>query len=190
MLTLIKPRLKKGKTDSRLRALDEFNDGLKANSLSTSRGKRLINAEKKQREDRSAIVTSNRKMPVHQITYEEAKKKQKEKPPKKIMTEAKKEKSVKITAEDIVEKLVAVEKKDGGLDLSDLTFEQFEALKEYGGLTSNMTRKQIDEVINRVSPLTEDGTPFVISTPFPKQRFLPPRRLKVKDIVTGKEIIL
>jgi hypothetical protein len=65
-----------------------------------------------------------------------------------------------------------------------------EALKEYGGLTSNMTREQVDEIINRTSPLTEGGRPFVISTPIPTGRFLPPRRLTVYDVATGKKLVL
>jgi ATP-dependent exoDNAse (exonuclease V) beta subunit len=93
-------------------------------------------------------------------------------------------------AKAVVDKLIKEEAKDGGVDFSDFTFEQLEALKTYGGLTSNMTREQIDEVLSRVSPLTEDGTPFVITTPVPVKRYLFPRRLKVKDIKTGREIVL
>ena len=93
-------------------------------------------------------------------------------------------------AKVVVDELIEEEAKDGGVDFSDLTFEQLEALKTYGGLTSNMTREQIDEVLSRVSPLTEDGTPFVITTPVPVKRYLFPRRLKVKDIKTGREIVL
>ena len=145
---------------NRLLALEEFNDGLKANSLNTKRDKRAIEAEKRQRAARGAIVDSNRKKP-------------KKKP-----------------AETTVKEEIATAKKVQGLDISDLSYEQIEALKEYGGLTSNMTREQVDDIVSRVSPLTEDGTAFVITTTLPKKRFLSPRRLKVKDIVTGKEIFL
>jgi hypothetical protein len=89
-----------------------------------------------------------------------------------------------------VREKVETVKEDPGLDISDLTYEQIEALKEYGGLTGNVTREQVDEIISRVSPLTEDGTPFVIVTPRPKKRFLSPRRLTIKDITTGIEIVL
>jgi hypothetical protein len=93
-------------------------------------------------------------------------------------------------AEVIVKEEVAIAKVEDRLDLSDLSYEQIEALKQYGGLTGNMSREQVDEIINRVSPLTEDSTPFVISTPLPKKRFLSPIRLKVKDITTGRDIVL
>jgi hypothetical protein len=147
--------------NARLLALEEFDDGLKSNSLNTKRDKRAIEAEKRQRAARG--VDSNRK---------------------------KNKNSTNKPAETIVKEEIASMKMKGGLDLSDLTYEQIEALKQYGGLTGNMAREQVDEIINRISPLSEDGTPFVVSTPLPKKRFLSPRRLKVKDIETGKEIVL
>jgi hypothetical protein len=145
----------------RPRAPDRFVGGLKPkNDLKEATRRRAVDAETKQRAARKDTVDSKRK------------------------------KNNEKTAKVIVEEEVADAVKNGGLDLSDLTYEQIRALKEYGGLTGNMTREQVDEIISRVSPLTEDGTPFIISTPGPKKRFLSPRRLKVKDIVTGKEIIL
>ena len=146
----------------RLIALEEFKDELKARS----RDKRAIETEKRQRAARSAIVDSNRK------------KNNNSKP------------SQPQPAEAIVREEIAAARKEGGLDISDLSYEQIEALKEYGGLTGNMSQKQVDEIISRVSPLTEDGTPFVIVTPRPKKRFLSPRRLTIKDITTGIEIVL
>jgi hypothetical protein len=93
-------------------------------------------------------------------------------------------------AKAVVDELLDDEAEDGEFDLADLTFEQMQALKSYGGFISNMTRDQVNEVLSRVSPLTEDGTPFVITTPVPTKRYLNPRRLKIKDIVTGREITL
>ena len=155
-----RPRKNEDKRQAdRLLALEVFNDGLKANSLNTKRDKRAIEAEKRQRASRGAIVDSNRKKP-------------------------------KKTDQAIVKEEMATANEVPGLDISDLSYEQVEALKEYGGLTSNLSREQVDDIISRVSPLTEDGTPFVITTPFPKKRFLSPRRLKVRDIATGKEILL
>jgi hypothetical protein len=137
--------------------------------LNAKTAKRAIETKDRQRGDRDALVGSKRKGA------------QKPTKPADVTMEE---------AEATVEEEVAATQDAAGLDLSDLTYEQVEALKEYGGLTGNMSRKQVDEIISRVSPLTEDGTPFVISTPGPKGRFLNPRRLRVKDIVTGKEILL
>jgi N-acyl-D-aspartate/D-glutamate deacylase len=169
MMITTTPRKNDQKQAARLQALEEFNEGLKANSLNTKTVKRAIATEDRQRGDRNALVDSKRKgaqKPTNptEVTMEEA--------------------------EAIVEEELAAIQDATGLDLSDLTYEQVEALKEYGGLTGNMSKKQVDEIISRVSPLTEDGTPFIISTPRPKGRFLNPRRLRVKDIVTGKEILL
>ena len=150
--------------DDRLRALEKFNDGLKANNLKGAIDRRAIDTETRQRTARGAVVDSKRK--------------------------DKKKNTEKVAEAAIVEEEIAAANEKSGLDLSDLTYEQMRALKKYGGLTGNMTREQVDEIISRVSPLTEDGTPFVISTPGPKKRFLSPRRLKVKDIATGKEIVL
>jgi hypothetical protein len=90
----------------------------------------------------------------------------------------------------VVKEELGASMKEGGLDLSDLSYQQIEALKEYGGLTGNMTREQVEEIVSRVSPLTEDATPFVITTPLPKKRYLSPRRQYVYDIETGKKILL
>lgn len=109
---------------------------------------------------------------------------------KKVDANRKKEKKEPAPEKVVREEVARNAKVNGGLDISDLTFEELEALKEYGGLTGNMTREQVDEIINRASPLTEGGRPFVISTPIPTGRFLNPRRLTVNDVATGKKIVI
>jgi hypothetical protein len=170
MLTTTQPRKNDPRQAARLDALEAFNDGLKANSLNTKRDKRAIETEKRQRVARSALVDSKRKMEDIEI-----------KPPQR---------QAKKAASAIVKEELVASTKEGGLDLSDLSYQQIEALKEYGGLTGNMTREQVEEIVSRVSPMTDDATPFVISTPLPKKRFLSPRRQYVYDIETGKKILL
>jgi hypothetical protein len=169
------------KAAARLAALEEFADGLKGNKMALKRGVRVDDARKRQKEARAAIVDSNRKKNTAPVPT--AKRKVAEKAPMPAAKQRKK------AAEKVAEEEVK-EAQKGDLDLSDLTFEQVEALKEFGGLTGNLTREQIDEIISRVSPLTEGGRPFVISTPMPTARFLPARRLKVNDIATGRKIVL
>jgi hypothetical protein len=223
MMTTTKPRKNDPKQAARLQALEEFNDGLKANSLNAKRGVRAIEAEDRQRAARSALIDSKRKEPEKptKATPKKATPKKviapdefndglkanslnakrgvraieaedRQRAARSALVDSKRKEPEKPTkpARVIVEEEIAAIQDAAGLDLSDLTYEQIEALKEYGGLTGNMSRKQVDEIISRVSPLTEDGTPFVVTTPGPKRRFLPPRRLKIKDIVTGKEIML
>ena len=150
---------------------EEFNDEmLKGNTLNTKREKRSIDAEKRQRAARSALIDSKRR-------------------PEAIESKPTQRQAKKAASTIVKEELVA-STKEGGLDLSDLSYQQIEALKEYGGLTGNMTREQVEEIVSRVSPLTEDGTPFVISTPRPKKRFFRPRRQSVNDIETGRKILL
>jgi hypothetical protein len=185
---------------ARLLALEDFNMGLKSNSLGEAKSQRATDADKRQKAARNALIGSNRtkekkvEKPVEEIyTREDVPNppgiviKKKRKRATKSVVDLKKRKISKPANKVTVEEEMA---STAGLDLSDLTYEQIEALREYGGLTGNMTREQVDEIINRVSPLTEDGTPFVISTPRPKKRFLSPIRLKVKDITTGREIVL
>jgi hypothetical protein len=161
------PRKNDTKAAARLAALEDLTSELKnkrgfkkKNDMDAKRDTRFYDAQDRQREDRAALVESKRK--------------------KNTTMKA---------AEKVVEKEVR-EAQKGDLDLSDLTFEQVEALKEFGGLSSNLTREQIDEIIGRVSPLTEGGRPFVVSTPIPTARFLPARRLKVNDVATGRKIVL
>jgi hypothetical protein len=169
------------KATARLAALEDFTDGLKGNKMALKRGARVDDARKRQKEARAALVDSNRKKNTAPVPT--TKRKVAEKAPMPAAKQRKK------TAEKVAEEEVkAAQKVD--LDLSDLTFEQVEALKEFGGLTGNLTREQIDDIISRVSPLTEGGRPFVISTPMPTARFLPARRLKVNDVVTGRKIVL
>jgi ABC-type transporter Mla subunit MlaD len=195
MMITTQPRKNDPNQTSRLQALEEFNNDLKTNSTTVKKNKKKTNktAEAitrvgatdldfaegpkgnalKTKTDTRAKQTEIRQRAARDAVIDL--KRKRERPA-----------AAKVTAEE--ELMAAIE--DDGLDLSDLSYEQIEALKKYGGLTGNMTREQVNEIINRVSPLTEDGTPFVISTPAPKKRFLPPRRLKVKDITTGKEIVL
>lgn len=150
--------------EARLAALTDFSEGLKykrADAADAKRKKKRGDAAKKKRETND-IIQAQRAVQQPQA-------------PKR--------------AEAVVREVVELgAEKEGGLDLSDLTYEQMEALKSYGGLTSNMTRGQVDEIVGRISPLTEDGTPFIISTPRPKRKFLSPRRMFVYDNETGKKI--
>jgi hypothetical protein len=213
MMTITNPRKNDRKQDARLQALDEFNVTLKANALKRkspdTETKNRNKAAKRQKQndkatkraieadDRLKAKTIKRAMETEDRlkakTAERAvEAKNRQRSDRDTLMASKRKRAQKPTkpADVTMEEEVAATQDAAGLDLSDLTYEQVEALKEYGGLTGNMSKRQVDEIISRVSPLTEDGTPFVISTPGPKGRFLNPRRLKVKDIVTGKEILL
>ena len=194
MMITTKPRKNDQKQTARLQALEEFNNGLKTNSMTEKKNKKKPNKpiEVITREEAIALDFAegpkgnslNTKTDTRAIENEK-----RQRAARGGLVDSKR-KTVNPPAKVTVEDEIAATMEDNGLDLSDLSYEQIEALKEYGGLTGNMSRKQVDAIINRVSPLTEDGTPFVVSTPYSKKRFLPPRRLKVKDITTGREIVL
>jgi hypothetical protein len=194
MMITAQPRKNDQKETSRLQALEEFSDGLKTNSMTEKKNKKKSNKpiEVITREEAIALDFAegpkgnslNNKTDTRAIENEK-----RQRAARGALVDLKR-KAVKPQAKVTVEEEIADTMEADGLDLSDLTYEQIEALKEYGGLTGNMSREQVDAIINRISPLTEDGTPFVVSTPYPKKRFLPPRRLKVKDIITGREILL
>jgi hypothetical protein len=153
-----------GKGYARLAALEDFTNSLKKNK----RDPKKKNDASTKREARAGDAEDRQKEARAAVVDSNRKK--------------------NTAAEKVVMEVKEAQK--GDLDLGDLTFEQVEALKEFGGLTGNLTREQVDEIIGRVSPLTEGGRPFVVSTPIPTARFLPARRLKVNDVVTGRKILL